>query len=283
MEVSGLSGFMEKVPSEAICVCLERCIWSCWDLAQNEEDEEQATDAAHEFVEVLRAPFENLELAETREEEDWLASCEEMLQQAMILLDPSSPSGQVCNWGSILPCSRFVGVGGTLQEWLLYWHHGLLTITECSEVSPLETFGTFSSRERERERPLCHKKGRVILLLLCVLQVLLDHVGWELPLVVVKYVNLSQPCLNFCYSIIEALAQSCNPRELFAGFMEVGFCISRFSLPHVQVSVCKNWRKIPLGFKVENIQLLQLENGVVSHCEDKSFTTFMHACSCHEC
>ncbi|KAH9554288.1 hypothetical protein CY35_08G057000 [Sphagnum magellanicum] len=111
---------------------------------QNEEDEEQATDAAHEFVEVLRAPFENLELAETREEEDWLASCEEMLQQAMILLDPSSPSGQV----------------------------------------------------------------------------LLDHVGWELPLVVVKYVNLSQPCLNFCYSIIEALAQSCNPRELFAGFME---------------------------------------------------------------
>jgi hypothetical protein len=115
------------------------------------------------------------------------------------------------------------------------------------------------------------------------LQVLLDHVGWELPLVVVKYVNLSQPCLNFCYSIIEALAQSCNPRELFAGFMEVGFCISRFSLPHVQVSVCKNWRKIPLGFKVENIQLLQLENGVVSHCEDKSFTTFMHACSCHEC
>jgi hypothetical protein len=111
---------------------------------QSEEDEEQATDAAHEFVEVLRAPFENVELAETREEEDWLASCEEMLQQAMTLLDPSSPSGQV----------------------------------------------------------------------------LLDHVGWELPLVVVKYVNLSQPCLNFCYSIIEALAQSCNPRELFAGFME---------------------------------------------------------------
>jgi hypothetical protein len=130
-------------------------------------------------------------------------------------------------------------------------------------VSPLETFGTFSSRERERERALCREKGRVILLLLCVLQVLLDHVGWELPLVVVKYVNLSQPCLNFCYSIIEALAQSCNPRELFAGFMEVGFCISCFSLPHVQVSVCKNWRKIPLGFKVENIQLLQLENGVV--------------------
>jgi hypothetical protein len=26
MEVSGLSGFMEKEPSEAICVCLERCI-----------------------------------------------------------------------------------------------------------------------------------------------------------------------------------------------------------------------------------------------------------------
>lgn len=135
----------------------------------------------------------------------------------------------------------------------------LQNAVKCLHLKPLE----LSHLERERERPLCRKKGRVILLLLCVLQVLLDHVGWELPLVVVKYVNLSQPCLNFCYSIIEALAQSCNPRELFAGFMEVGFCISCFSLPHVLVSVCKNWRKIPLGFKVENIQLLQLENGVV--------------------
>ncbi|KAH8954070.1 hypothetical protein BDL97_08G060600 [Sphagnum fallax] len=125
----------------SLCDRLQEAALRC---CQSEEDEEQATDAAHEFVEVLRAPFDNVELAETREEEDWLASCEEMLQQAMTLLDPSSPSGQV----------------------------------------------------------------------------LLDHVGWELPLVVVKYVNLSQPCLNFCYSIIEALAQSCNPRELFAGFME---------------------------------------------------------------
>jgi hypothetical protein len=125
----------------SLCDRLQEAALRC---CQSEEDDEQATDAAHEFVEVLRAPFDNVELAETREEEDWLASCEEMLQQAMTLLDPSSPSGQV----------------------------------------------------------------------------LLDHVGWELPLVVVKYVNLSQPCLNFCYSIIEALAQSCNPRELFAGFME---------------------------------------------------------------
>ncbi|CAK9233963.1 unnamed protein product [Sphagnum troendelagicum] len=125
----------------SLCDRLQEAALRC---CQSEEDEEQATDAAREFVEVLRAPFDNVELAETREEEDWLASCEEMLQQAMTLLDPSSPSGQV----------------------------------------------------------------------------LLDHVGWELPLVVVKYVNLSQPCLNFCYSIIEALAQSCNPRELFAGFME---------------------------------------------------------------
>ncbi|CAK9881188.1 unnamed protein product [Sphagnum jensenii] len=125
----------------SLCDRLQEAALRC---CQSEEDEEQATDAAREFVEVLRAPFDNVELVETREEEDWLASCEEMLQQAMTLLDPSSPSGQV----------------------------------------------------------------------------LLDHVGWELPLVVVKYVNLSQPCLNFCYSIIEALAQSCNPHELFAGFME---------------------------------------------------------------
>lgn len=55
------------------------------------------------------------------------------------------------------------------------------------------------------------------------MQVLCEKVGLELPLVVVKFVGLSQTCQDRCHYIIEALAQTCSPREMFVAFMEVNF------------------------------------------------------------
>lgn len=45
---------------------------------------------------------------------------------------------------------------------------------------------------------------------------------------VVKFVSLSQACQDHCLSIIEALAENCNPREMFAAFMEVVNSHSKF-------------------------------------------------------
>ncbi|KAG0597838.1 hypothetical protein M758_12G024400 [Ceratodon purpureus] len=113
------------------------------DRCCQDEGFEESASSTREFLDLLESPLHDLELKKSSPT-NWLAQCEQALQQAGELVDPSASSGLV----------------------------------------------------------LCEK------------------LGLELPKVAVKFVNLSQACQDHCLSIIEALAENCSPREMFAAFME---------------------------------------------------------------
>lgn len=64
-----------------------------WGLGQDEGSQESEV-AAREFMETLESPLYDLELRKSSPP-NWLAQCEQVLQQAVELLDPSTSSGLV--------------------------------------------------------------------------------------------------------------------------------------------------------------------------------------------
>lgn len=130
-----LLGAMATSLSERLRAAADRC---CQD-----EGFEASESSTREFLGLLESPLHDLALKKASAT-NWLAQCEQALQQAAELVDPAAPSGLV----------------------------------------------------------LCEK------------------IGLELPRIAVKFVSLSQSCQDHCLGIIEALAENCSPREMFAAFME---------------------------------------------------------------
>jgi len=73
----------------------QECVVCCvCGLVQGEGNEESDAAARGEFLEVLESPLYDLELRKASAAK-WLAQCEQVLQQAVELLDPSAPFGLV--------------------------------------------------------------------------------------------------------------------------------------------------------------------------------------------
>ncbi|KAJ7518685.1 hypothetical protein O6H91_20G003400 [Diphasiastrum complanatum] len=106
------------------------------------EDDQQATTSTQEFLQVFGAA---LAVESPRKSEpDWQTSCEMLLQEAKVLLDPCTSNGKI----------------------------------------------------------------------------LLERLGWELPEVLVPYVNVSEECQNLAATLLVHIAETCDPRETFTTFME---------------------------------------------------------------
>uniref|UniRef100_A0A7I4C1K6 Uncharacterized protein n=1 Tax=Physcomitrium patens TaxID=3218 RepID=A0A7I4C1K6_PHYPA len=109
-------------------------------LGQDEEIEDLKA-STQDFLDMLESPLNNLELRK-ESSANWLAQCEQVLQEAVDLLDPSLPSGLVLceKIGLELPkvAVKFVSLSQACQD------HCLSIIEDLAEnCSPREMFAAF--------------------------------------------------------------------------------------------------------------------------------------------
>ncbi|XP_024358246.1 aberrant root formation protein 4 isoform X2 [Physcomitrium patens] len=106
-----------------------------------DEEIEDLKASTQDFLDMLESPLNNLELRK-ESSANWLAQCEQVLQEAVDLLDPSLPSGLVLceKIGLELPkvAVKFVSLSQACQD------HCLSIIEDLAEnCSPREMFAAF--------------------------------------------------------------------------------------------------------------------------------------------
>lgn len=85
--------FVVLFPSAMAASIVDRLRDAALRCCQDEEIEDLKA-STQDFLDMLESPLNNLELRK-ESSANWLAQCEQVLQEAVDLLDPSLPSGLV--------------------------------------------------------------------------------------------------------------------------------------------------------------------------------------------